>query len=87
MNAARLEVNWTATLAKWKTAIGTFRLNIAEIARESRVTRQHINGIIAGTSVPSMIIAERIDKAIDAAVERRAEIARKMIAETGGEDE
>lgn len=83
----KLEINWTATLFKWKTAIGTFRLNITEIARESRVTRQHINGIIAETSVPSILIAERIDKAIDAAVERRAQIARDLISSAGGSNE
>ncbi len=77
----KVEINWAATHSKWKTAIAAFRLNVSEIARESKVTRQHVVSIIAGTSVPSVLVAERIDKAIDEAVERRKAIARSVIQE------
>lgn len=73
-------INWTASLGKWITAVGTFRLNVSDIARESKVTRQHIAQILSGDSVPSVIVAQRIDEAIDAAVERRQEIVRQSIA-------
>lgn len=72
-----LVVDWAATLAKWKGAVGSFRLNLSEISRESGVTRQHVTSILNEASVPSMIVAERIDRAIDAAVERRKQIARE----------
>lgn len=75
-----LVVDWSATLAKWKGAVGSFRLNISDISRESGVTRQHVTSILAGLSVPSMVVAERIDRAIDAAVERRKVIAREAAA-------
>lgn len=75
-----LVVDWAATLAKWKGAVGSFRLNLSDISRESGVTRQHVTSILAGTSVPSMPVAERIDRAIDAAVERRKVIAREATA-------
>ncbi len=77
----KVEINWTATHNKWKTAIATFRLNVSEIARESKVTRQHVVSIISGASVPSVLVAERIDRAIDEAVERRKAIARNVIQE------
>lgn len=75
-----LEVDYKATLLKWTTAIATYRLNISEVARMSGVTRQHITNILNGSAVPSMIVAERIDKAIDASVEERHRITRTALA-------
>lgn len=77
----KVEINWAATHNKWKTAIATFRLNVSEIARTAKVTRQHVVSIMAGNSVPSVLVAERIDKAVDEAVERRKAIARSVIRE------
>ena len=77
----KVEINWTATHNKWKTAIATFSLNVSELAREAKVTRQHVVSIMAGNSVPSVLVAERIDKAVDEAVERRKAIARSVIRE------
>lgn len=75
-----LEVDYKATLLKWTTAIATYRLNISEVARMSGVTRQHITNILNGSAVPSMLVAERIDKAIDASVEERHRITRTALA-------
>jgi transcriptional regulator with XRE-family HTH domain len=82
-----LEVDYKATLLKWTTAIATYRLNISEVARMSGVTRQHITNILNGTAVPSMLVAERIDKAIDASVDERHKVARLAITagSQGGE--
>lgn len=74
------EVDYKATLLKWITAIATYRLNISEVARMSGVTRQHITNILNGSAVPSMLVAERIDRAIDASVEARHEIQRTALA-------
>lgn len=80
-----LEVDYRATLLKWTTAIATFGLNISEIARMSGVTRQHITNILNGSSIPSMLVAERIDKAIDASVEQRQKIAKDAMSVLSGE--
>ena len=74
-----MEVDYQATVLKWTTAIKTFRINISEVSRDARVTRQHVTNIMNGASIPSMLVAERIDHAIDAAVGRRREIARKAL--------
>jgi plasmid maintenance system antidote protein VapI len=74
------EVDYKATLLKWITAIATYRLNISEVARMSGVTRQHITNILNGSAVPSMLVADRIDRAIDASVEARHEIRRTALA-------
>ena len=76
----QFEVDYKATLLKWITAIATYRLNISEVARMSRVTRQHITNILNGSAVPSMLVAERIDRAIDASVEARHEIRRTALS-------
>jgi DNA-binding phage protein len=79
MTTKTIEVNWLATLVKWKTAIATFRLNMSEISRESGVARQHITSIVNEASIPSIVVAERIDRAIDAAVDRRREAAKAFL--------
>lgn len=77
-------IDWNATLTKWKTAVTTFRLNLSEISREAGTTRQHVTSILAGRSVPSVIIAERIDRAVEVSVERRKSFAKKIIEESAG---
>ena len=77
-------IDWTATHTKWKTAVTTFRLNLSEISREAGTTRQHVTSILAGRSIPSIIIAERIDRAMDMAVERRKSFAKAIIEESAG---
>lgn len=79
MTTKTVEVNWSMTLAKWKAAIATFRLNMSEISRESGVARQHITSIVNGSSIPSIVVAERIDRAIDGAVDRRREAAKAFM--------
>lgn len=74
-----LEIDYKATLLKWQTAIATYRLNISEVARMSGVTRQHITNILNETAIPSMLVAERIDKAIDASVDERHKVARAAL--------
>lgn len=82
-----LEVDYKATLLKWTTAIAAYRLNISEVARMSGVTRQHITNILNGSAVPSMLVAERIDKAIDASVEERHKITRLALASSMEKEE
>ena len=82
-----LTVDWQATLKKWQTAISLFNLNISEIARNCKITRQHVTAIIGETSTPSMPVAERLDREIDAAVERRRDSARKLLSILGAERE
>lgn len=74
-----LEIDWEATLLKWRTAITTLRLNLSKVARDSGVTRQHITGILNGDSIPSIVVAERIDRAIDLNTRERQEAARAML--------
>lgn len=74
-----LVVDWSATLSKWRVAVDTFRLNLSEVCREAGVTRQHVTAILNGAAVPTMVVAERIDRAIDAAVDRRSRIARENL--------
>jgi transcriptional regulator with XRE-family HTH domain len=66
--------------------VTTFRLNLSEISREAGTTRQHVTSILAGRSIPSIIIAERIDRAMDMAVERRKSFAKAIIEESAGGD-
>lgn len=77
-------VDYKATLLKWMGASAKFRLNMTDVARRAGVTRQHISNIMAGRTVPSMLVAERIDKAVEECVNERnsaadaiAKIARK----------
>lgn len=74
-----LEIDWEASLLKWRTAIATLRLNLSKVARDSGVTRQHITGILNGDSIPSIVVAERIDRAIDLNTRERQEAARAML--------
>jgi hypothetical protein len=45
-----------------------------------------VTSILAGRSIPSIIIAERIDRAMDMAVERRKSFAKAIIEESAGGD-
>lgn len=65
------KVDYKATLLKWMGASAKFRLNMTDVARRSGVTRQHISNIMAGRTVPSMLVAERIDKAVEECVKER----------------
>jgi transcriptional regulator with XRE-family HTH domain len=72
------EIDYKATLVRWTVSIQAFRLNMSEISRHSGVARQHINNIIRGRSVPSMLVAERIDRAIEASISLRQKLAQPL---------
>lgn len=74
-----LEIDYKATLVKWNTAVTAYRLNMSELSRMSGVTRQHIANILNGSAVPSLILAERIDRAIDGSVERRMQVTKEAM--------
>jgi DNA-binding phage protein len=73
------KIDWKATMVKWHGACAMLRLNMSEVSEEAGVSRQHLNNILASRTVPSVIVAERIDRAIDACVERRKAIVREAI--------
>lgn len=78
-----MRIDYDATLLRWNAAVEAFRLNLSEIARTSGISRQHVTNILSGAAVPSMPVAQRIDKAIEEAVDRRKEALAKMM-EGGG---
>ena len=77
-------IDWNATLTKWKTAVTAFRLNLSEISRDAGTTRQHVTSILAGRSIPSIVVAERIDRAVELSVERRKSFAKRIIEQSAG---
>jgi len=81
MNISPLIVDWGATHEKWICAVSTFRLNLSEVARVSGLTRQHVYAVLKGKSVPSMICATEIDRAIEICVDRRRELAMKTLSQ------
>ena len=81
INQHPLIVDWGATHEKWICAVATFRLNLSEVARVSGLTRQHVYSVLRGKSVPSMICATEIDRAIDICVDRRRESALKTLSQ------
>lgn len=78
MNEPKIE--WKATMVKWQSACAMLRLNMSEISEEAGVSRQHLNNILASRTIPSVVVAERIDRAIEACVERRKAIVRGAIS-------
>jgi DNA-binding phage protein len=73
------KIDWKATMLKWQGACAMLRLNMSEISEEADVSRQHLNNILASRTIPSVVVAERIDRAIDSCVERRKAIVRGAI--------
>lgn len=74
-----MRIDYESTLIRWNAAVEAFRLNLSEIARNSGISRQHVTNILSGASVPSMPVAQRVDKAIEEAVDRRKEALSKIV--------